>query len=311
MQLTFTYGPDKILVNQPHNPHGVLALKEKTAEMAEEWGIFRVKESWFSNACLLLCDYQLNAPCAIYLQCDSFCWMMSFVLTGEFTTETDDGVFVLGEGRYHAGYFDQFNSKLAITGNTKVLTICLSQDFIKKLPGHMLLAAEFKKGITGTFSNGRFHMLVNEILQARQSPFIRHFFFEAKVLELLALQLESLERRRELPDNLGTDDVGRLQLARDIIAKNLKTPYSLLELSRLCGLNDFKLKQGFKQLYGTTVFGYLAELRMKQAYQLLTDGASVGSVAYQVGYKNPQHFTTAFKKKYGILSSQVIGIGHK
>jgi AraC family transcriptional regulator, transcriptional activator of the genes for pyochelin and ferripyochelin receptors len=47
-------------------------------------------------------------------------------------------------------------------------------------------------------------------------------------------------------------------------------PPSLLELSRQIGLNDYKLKLGFKQLFGNTVFGYVWEQRMQQARFLLT-----------------------------------------
>lgn len=78
-----------------------------------------------------------------------------------------------------------------------------------------------------------------------------------------------------------------------------------MELAHKCGLNDFKLKSGFKQLYGNTVFGYLGNLRMEVALRLLKEQKSVRLVAEEIGYKNPQHFTAAFKKKYGVLPSQV------
>ncbi|WP_249664415.1 helix-turn-helix transcriptional regulator, partial [Lysinibacillus sp. D4B1_S16] len=74
----------------------------------------------------------------------------------------------------------------------------------------------------------------------------------------------------------------------------------LMELSRLIGLNDFKLKKGFKEMYGTTVFGYLREKRLEQASLLLQNGTmNVMEVANAVGCSNPSHFAEVRKEKYG------------
>ncbi|SHE13431.1 Adenosine deaminase [Chlamydia abortus] len=51
--------------------------------------------------------------------------------------------------------------------------------------------------------------------------------------------------------------------------ERMANPPSLLELSRMIGINDNKLKIGFKELYGTTVFGYLREKRLEKALNLI------------------------------------------
>lgn len=84
-------------------------------------------------------------------------------------------------------------------------------------------------------------------------------------------------------------------------------PPSLLELSRMVGLNDFKLKIGFKDHYGTTVFGYLRDMRMEHAMMLLLEGeANVTDAAARVGYANLSHFSEVFRKKYGINPSELL-----
>jgi AraC-like DNA-binding protein len=66
------------------------------------------------------------------------------------------------------------------------------------------------------------------------------------------------------------------------------------------GINDFKLKNGFKQLYGNTVFGLLFEERMQQAKVMLVDPEiSIKELSMTVGYKNLSNFTSAFKKRFG------------
>lgn len=100
-------------------------------------------------------------------------------------------------------------------------------------------------------------------------------------------------------------DIEKIYFAKKILEQNIQTPCSLIELSRKVGLNDFKLKKGFKELLGTTVFGYLLTLRMAHAKLLLEQKRSVSEVAHEVGYKNPHHFTAAFKKRYALLPRDI------
>ncbi|SEN23099.1 AraC-type DNA-binding protein [bacterium A37T11] len=100
-------------------------------------------------------------------------------------------------------------------------------------------------------------------------------------------------------------DLQKLHEVKSLVESNLRRPSSLTELSQQSGLNEFKLKKGFKELFGHTVFGYLNELRMKRGKELLKEGYTVGETADAVGYKNAHHFTAAFKKKWGILPSKV------
>ncbi len=102
------------------------------------------------------------------------------------------------------------------------------------------------------------------------------------------------------------DDVEKILNAKRIVEENIQSPYSLIELSRKVGINDFKLKKGFKEVVGTTVFGYLYAIRMEKAHSyLLNDKKMVSEVAFLVGYKNAQHFIVAFKKRYHILPGQL------
>ena len=90
------------------------------------------------------------------------------------------------------------------------------------------------------------------------------------------------------------------------IRKNLKETVKILDLSEIAGFNTTKLKRDFKKLYGMPVFKYITALRMEFAKTLITqDGASIAHAAFEVGYANPQHFTTAFKRTMGYLPSEL------
>lgn len=81
-------------------------------------------------------------------------------------------------------------------------------------------------------------------------------------------------------------------------------PPSFPALSRKIGLNDYKLKAGFKAMFGTTVFGYLREKRLEKALLLLQQGEmNVTETSSAVGYSNTSYFAEGFREKYGVNPS--------
>lgn len=290
-------------------------LEERNSSVADEWGSIHIKEMWFEGACLLYSDINLTKPCAMKLKCDSFCWLMNFILDGEIDTQHDavSAHMLLKKGEYHTFYCSSLNMNMAIDRPTKAFTICLTRRFVRKLLGKDILPEYFEGGgeepftlvTTDTYGNGRLRGVIEELMEAGQPGYIRRIFLEAKILEALSFQLEKLESNQNAAVVFNKEDITRLHNARTIIEKNLQTPCSLIELARKSGLNDYKLKKGFKSLFGHTVFGYLFEQRMERAYKLLEDGHSVSLASEEVGYKNPHHFTAAFKKKFNLLPSQV------
>ena len=71
-------------------------------------------------------------------------------------------------------------------------------------------------------------------------------------------------------------------------------------LSEEIGLSLKKLKEGFKQIYGDTVFSFLFDYKMEVARKLLEAVEhNVNEVGLKVGYSTSSHFISAFKKKYG------------
>lgn len=143
--------------------------------------------------------------------------------------------------------------------------------------------------------------VIQQLLSCPYEGPTRWLYWEGKVLELIALRLGQLsEGQRKTRSALQADDVERIYYARDILIQRLTHPPSLLELSRLVGLNDYKLKKGFQQVLETTVFGYLSQQRMKKARRLLADQQSISAVAIAVGYTSPTAFSTAFKRQFGV-----------
>jgi AraC family transcriptional regulator, transcriptional activator of the genes for pyochelin and ferripyochelin receptors len=129
----------------------------------------------------------------------------------------------------------------------------------------------------------------------------RSLYLESQALELLSLQFAQwLEQADPYVLVLRSDDVERIHHAKTILTENLTHPPSIVELAQQVGVNDYKLKQGFRQVFQTTPFGYLRAQRLELARQLLSDTElSVEEVAIAVGYQSRSSFTAAFRRQFG------------
>lgn len=93
----------------------------------------------------------------------------------------------------------------------------------------------------------------------------------------------------------------RVAAAAAVLAADLAHPPSLAELARRVGLGETTLKRSFRQVHGTTVFGYLRARRLEHARDLLARGeATVLEAAALVGYSNPSNFAAAFRREFGL-----------
>ena len=135
-------------------------------------------------------------------------------------------------------------------------------------------------------------------------------YADLKIQELLVLQFQQYEQQQSQPHQYckTPTDVQKMYEVRDMLTAQLDTTPSITELARAVGTNEKKLCYGFKEVFGTTVFGYLYDYKMELAQQLLlhTD-KNISEIAFACGYEYVSHFSTAFKKKFGRSPKQVSG----
>ncbi|MBW4510683.1 MAG: AraC family transcriptional regulator [Scytonematopsis contorta HA4267-MV1] len=150
--------------------------------------------------------------------------------------------------------------------------------------------------------------LAQQIFNCPYHGMTKRIYLQAKVLELIALQLALILEdgaTPQLPPPLKPETIARIHHAKKIMLSRLEHPPSLTELAGLVGISDRTLRKGFKELFGTTVFAYLTQKRMEQAEQFLRGGKmSIAEVANMVGYSHLGHFAAAFKRRYGITPKE-------
>ncbi|MDR1593955.1 MAG: AraC family transcriptional regulator [Prevotellaceae bacterium] len=130
-------------------------------------------------------------------------------------------------------------------------------------------------------------------------------YLDAKIREILSLFLCRKENDCKRCNSYSPRNNDKLIRAKEIVEQCYQNPPSLHELSLMIGTNECMLKNGFKTLFGTTVFGYLFDYRMKLAGQYLSDtDKTIQEIADLVGYEHQSHFSTAFKRKFCVSPQQ-------
>jgi AraC family transcriptional regulator, transcriptional activator of the genes for pyochelin and ferripyochelin receptors len=148
-------------------------------------------------------------------------------------------------------------------------------------------------------------LVVDQVVHHHYTGDLEKLFLLSKSIEILVLCAESCHRATE---KAGTDpgiikttaDKEKIIAARDLVNQRVDSPPSLSEIARLVGLNEYKLKRGFKETFQTTVFGYLTGQRLALARRYLLDtDKTAAEIAAELGYSTPQHFNNAFKRHFG------------
>lgn len=233
--------------------------------------------------------------------------------------------------------FNQGNYTLNIIGDTSLLLYNPQRDLpihlelqphswlvsfvisIKKFHGLFSQDANYVTFLSDENKNKKYYtdgkinpfmaVVLNQLISFNLNSSIKPLYFKGKVYELLSLYFNRSEDAdiEQCPFLVDEVNVAKLKKAKDIIIANMAEPPTLQELSEQIDLSLKKLKEGFKQIYGDTVYGFLFDYKMEVARKLLESGEhNVNEVGLKVGYSTSSHFIAAFKKKFGTTPKKYI-----
>lgn len=93
---------------------------------------------------------------------------------------------------------------------------------------------------------------------------------------------------------------------RDFILDNLDGELTMERIAREIGASVSSVQRHFKEHFGATVFEFIRSQRLAVARDALQrKGVTIAQAAYAAGYTEPAHFTTAFKRAYGVTPKYV------
>lgn len=235
--------------------------------------------------------------------------------------------FVFNEGRYLLNILEEnslllYNPQqdlpinLQVNPNSWMVSILIS---IKKFHGLFSQEADYISFLNEDNKDKKYYkdgnispsmaIVLNQLINFNLNQSIKDLYFKGKAYELLSLYFNRSEDANieQCPFLVDETNVIKIRKAKDIIVARMAEPPSLQELADEIGLTLKKLKEGFKQIYGDSVFSFLFDYKMEVARKLLESGENnVNEVGLKVGYSTSSHFIAAFKKKYGTTPKKYI-----
>ncbi len=206
---------------------------------------------------------------------------------------------------------------IKLVPKARIITILIS---IKKFHSFF---SEFSKYITflGEENQGKKYysakdlspsemIVLNQIFKYNLHASLEKLYTKGKIYELLSLYFNFTEGdgKDKCPFLEDEENVEKIKRAKEIVIDRMAEPPSLQELANEIGLSLKKLKDGFKQIYGETVFNFLLDYKLDYSRKLLeTKRYNVGEISNLIGYSTSSHFIAAFKKKFGTTPKKYLG----
>jgi AraC-like DNA-binding protein len=150
------------------------------------------------------------------------------------------------------------------------------------------------------------YRIMSDITNCPLQGGLRNLMLEGNLMQLIALQLNSMGKNVTVDNGISSREKEVMHAVKEYLDANFTKDHSLSDLSLQFGINQSKLKKNFKALFGVPVIEYVFNLKMNYAHSLIFDkGKYVAEAAPIVGYKNANHFATAFKRKFGVSPSRL------
>ncbi|MCF6404712.1 AraC family transcriptional regulator [Chitinophaga filiformis] len=304
------------------------SLIEEKQQLSYDFADARFKEIYFDGYHIAIGDIHIYENLHIYTTENIPTISLIFMLNGDFVAGPDMITGNFGKRRYQSLEHNLFfnpspaeNIDVDKQRGLELIALAFSTDRFLDIAangGRVLdTLANDVAGGKGAYLNKRINppitsrmlMVLEEIRRCQFTGGVKKLFLQSKALELLALQCEQYERVEQVRVDavpISAADREKIHYAKDLLLKSMQNPPSLAELSRSAGLNEFKLKNGFRQVFDNTVFGYLNDHRMDYARKMIvTQEYSLTEIAEQLGFSSIQHFSLAFKKKFGVSPSKI------
>lgn len=146
--------------------------------------------------------------------------------------------------------------------------------------------------------------ILNELmLQAYPKRHAKHLT-DLKLKELFLHMLITFSEAVSNKTVIKRDEYEKIEAAKAYLTLHYDRPPSAKQLSRIVFLNELKLKQGFKQLYNTSIYAYVLKLKMEKAETMLSENYTVKEMAATLGYSSVSHFISKFKQTFGYTPKQ-------
>lgn len=281
-----------------------------------------IKQKFIEHPHFIICygEWTIDSNITVPIQTLKNTFKLQFEIEGYSRYQATDSYIEIPEDCFNLLFVPQPDGQLHYKKNRRVLEVVFDEDYfmqeiVHRLPFYLTFAKEVQQGKQLTFYKkakpitSEIHKLLLDLLHNTVHISLKSQYLQQKVDEILllvfnaTLPTETLQINT-LPLNLEVED--KILHVKTWIDTHFLQDISLKSISQQFYINEAKLKHSFKKYYSISVVKYIKELRFNYAYLLLESGKySISEVAHLIHYEYPQHFSIAFKNRYGKSPSTI------
>ena len=260
-------------------------------------------------------EWNLFKPFKLRVQHDSHLIKVQFEMEGNCHFESKDNYcIIIPPNHYQFINIPNPDGHISYDSSRKVLDIFMEQDFLFQLLGtqgyseqqlkeHFLLK-NYTFCRKANLITAQQQQLIQEMLtHPYQSNFAKQFI-RIKAIELMITVFAGANNQiNQVKWN--QSDIDNMMALKEFLDLNYHQDLRIKTLCRQFGINEFKLKNAFKDLFGDTVFGYIRSQKMKKAQELLRNpDLEIKEIAFLTGFKYAHHFSKVYFDHYQIRPSE-------
>jgi len=290
-------------------------IVKKSSDEAGKHIHINSKLMYTSGCCIMESNFSIFKKVTDYFSVHGEHLQLTFFLDGKsrVTTPLPPLSYELNIGFMRRNYLPVSQWSIEMRGNNVInyIAVFISKRFLSNLleneiwkkndfltrtiiSDDNLAVSDETRPITSTILKTLRELLDND---KRDEP-CRRFYFELKLKELLFL----VQEQYLIPSNhasVSPELFDTLEKVRAYLITHFNAPPTIKQLSRMFSLNELKLKQNFKTVYGTTIYAFVIQLRMEKANKMLLEDYSVSEMSYALGYRSVSHFISTYKNYFG------------
>lgn len=285
-----------------------------------DFGNFVCSVENFGHFSVIRRDFEIGGDTmSIPFSCDEPTVQMLFSLNGQSAFNDRFDPFLLSPVSHCLNFFKHYECRNLLDENARQhdITFRLRKGFYADLLSNHLSSSEDR--LPEMILNQKEFNTINQHLPADAGvlgilkniidcPFkgeMKSAFIREHIRALLTLQLFHFNpivsgKKIRLDAKINKRDEEILQEVKKYLDEYFLNPASLDTLSKQFGINEFKLKHGFKVLFDTSPMRYLQYKRLEYSLMLLRDtDKTIKMIADEIGYSHATNFTIAFTKTFG------------
>jgi len=228
---------------------------------------------------------------------------LNCVLQGQFEAKVKDIPLCYTAGDVSMGFSDgevfHLNSGQAFCNIEVMITPQLLDEIAGEELGNFACDKDLQFFIRNAGRNPRAMHSAMQIVHLMQQAPRKKLLLHSAILDYIHWHLNAFQTK-DGKVLVSARERKQLEMARDYLLQDLSLAPTIADIATEVGLNQCKLKKGFKHLFGDSIYAYFQKERMNHAMQLLRDN-NVTDTAVVLGYSNVSHFSAAFRKQFGVL----------